>query len=111
MPCPMFKRLRQLHISLAAKCQLLFGTAVAAIIFAALFVPFQRIEQLTEQLNERSAAAVADAIVNDHVARQLSAATSDSQSRPATLPSRAAVLRGAISLDSSNFAPPRLVPV
>ena len=64
----MFKRLRQLRISLAAKCQILFGTAVAAIIFAALFVPWQRMEQLTEQLNERAAAAVAETVLNQHVA-------------------------------------------
>ena len=51
----MLKRIRQLHISLAAKCQLLFGAAVVLIIAAALFVPWQRMEQLTEQLNERSA--------------------------------------------------------
>jgi len=51
----MFKRLRQLEISLAAKCQLLFGAAVVLIIAAALFVPWQRLDQLTEQINERSA--------------------------------------------------------
>ena len=44
----MFRRLRQLEISLAAKCQLLFGSAVVLIIAAALFVPWQRMEQLTE---------------------------------------------------------------
>ena len=44
----MFKRIRQLRISLAAKCQMLFGAAVALIIAAALFVPWQRMEQLTE---------------------------------------------------------------
>jgi hypothetical protein len=66
----MFKRLRQLRISLAAKCQILFGTAVAAIIFAALFVPWQRIEQLTEQLNEKAAGAVADAVIGEHIMQQ-----------------------------------------
>ena len=45
----MFKRIRQLHISLAAKCQLLFGAAVVLIIAAALLVPWQRMEQLMEQ--------------------------------------------------------------
>src|SRR4051812_8275877 len=71
----MFKRVRQLHISLAAKCQLLFGTAVALIIFAALFVPWQRIEQLTEQINERAASVVAETAVNDHVMRETLLAT------------------------------------
>ena len=47
----MFKRIRQLHISLAAKCQLLFGAAVVLIITAALLVPWQRMEQLMEQIS------------------------------------------------------------
>ena len=56
----MFKRIRQLHISLAAKCQLLFGVAVVLIITAALLVPWQRMEQLMEQMNERTAKTLAD---------------------------------------------------
>src|SRR5438094_9944596 len=73
----MFKRLRTLRISLAAKCQLLFGAAVVMIIGAALFVPWQRMEQLTEQLNERSARTLIDYAVEDHVteARKSAAAT------------------------------------
>src|SRR3954454_5747895 len=97
----MFKRLRQLKISLAAKCQILFGTAVAAIIFAALFVPWQRMEQLTEQLNERAAAAVAETVLNGHItdarggsARRrapATAATELSDNIPATEPAGATV--------------------
>jgi two-component system, NarL family, sensor histidine kinase BarA len=64
----MFKRVRQLRISLAAKCQLLFGAAVVLIIGAALFVPWQRMEQLTEQLNERSARTLIDYAIDAHVA-------------------------------------------
>src|SRR5205807_10564155 len=63
----MFKRFRQLHISLAAKCQILFGAAVALIIGAALFVPWQRMEQLTEQINERSARTLCDEALADHL--------------------------------------------
>ncbi len=63
----MFKRLRQMRISLAAKCQLLFGAAVALIISAALFVPWQRMEQLTEQINERSARVLCDDALADHL--------------------------------------------
>jgi len=63
----MLKRVRHLHISLAAKCQLLFGAAVVLIIAAALFVPWQRMEQLMEQLNERSARTLADYAVAKHV--------------------------------------------
>lgn len=64
----MFKRIRQLHISLAAKCQLLFGAAVVLIISAALFVPWQRMEQLMEQLNERSARALIAYAIDQHIA-------------------------------------------
>ncbi len=64
----MFKRIRQLHISLGAKFQLLFGAALALIIAAALAVPWQRMEQLTEQLNQRTAAALAIDAVSRHVA-------------------------------------------
>src|SRR5215213_3642823 len=111
----MFKRLRQLHISLAAKCQILFGTAVAAIIFAALFVPWQRIEQLTEQLNEKAAGAVADAVIGEHISRQtalLDASTSTNAptrtairatSQPTSAPSVA------FAQDGQNFPAPRLV--
>src|SRR3982751_2662578 len=63
----MFGRIRRLEISLAAKCQILFGAAVLLIIAAALLVPWQRMEQLTEQLDERSAAALADEAVALHV--------------------------------------------
>src|SRR3982751_4491648 len=55
----MFERLRQLEISLAAKCQLLFG--------AALVVPWQRMEQLTDQINEKSAKALAETAKAQHL--------------------------------------------
>jgi signal transduction histidine kinase len=113
----MFKRLRRLRISLATKCQILFGTAVAAIIFAALFVPWQRMEQLTEQLNEKAAGAVADTVVGDHINRQLalmraepttSASTDpENPATPATMPAFAPV--GTFIVDGQNFPAPRLV--
>ena len=65
----MLKRLRQLEISLAAKCQLLFGAAVVLIIASALAVPWQRMEQLTNQLDERSARTLTDYAVAEHAAR------------------------------------------
>ncbi|MHB1768712.1 MAG: hypothetical protein ACYCUV_12785, partial [Phycisphaerae bacterium] len=40
---------KELTISLAAKCQLLFGFAVLVIIAGALAVPWQRMEQLTSR--------------------------------------------------------------
>src|SRR3954447_12041186 len=63
----MFKRLRSLEISLAAKCQLLFGAAVVLIIGAALFVPWQRMEQLTDQINEKSAKSLAETVKAQHL--------------------------------------------
>jgi len=59
-----------LRISLAAKCQLLFGAAVVLIIAAALLVPWQRMEQLMEKINERAAGAMADAVLDEHVLEQ-----------------------------------------
>src|SRR5687768_2031193 len=88
----LFRRLRQLRISLAAKCQLLFGAAVVLIISAALFVPFQRMEQLMEQLNERSARALIDHAVARHIedvtapAGGRDAAAATRPGVPATLP-------------------------
>ena len=83
----MFKRLRTLRISLAAKCQLLFGAAVVLILAAALFVPWQRMEQLTEQLNERSARTLVDYAIDAHVDAVKSTAT-----YPTTRPLRASPL-------------------
>jgi len=90
----MFKRIRQLHISLAAKCQLLFGAAVVLIISAALFVPWQRMEQLMEQMNERTAKTLADWAEADHVARQMEAKSIVPSTRPATGPSTAPAFAG-----------------
>ena len=52
MACAMFKRLRQLENLAGGQVPVLFGAAVVLIIAAALFVPWQRMEQLTEQLND-----------------------------------------------------------
>ena len=51
---------RTLTISLAAKCQLLFGLAVLVIIAGALAVPWQRMEQLAGQPNVKAARVEAD---------------------------------------------------
>src|SRR5437667_1542918 len=90
----MFKRIRQLHISLAAKCQLLFGVAVVLIITAALLVPWQRMEQLMEQMNERTAKTLADWAEADHVARQMEAISVQPATRPTTGPTTAPAFAG-----------------
>lgn len=85
----MFKRLRQLRISLAAKCQLLFGAAVVLIIGAALAVPWHRMEQLTKELNERTAGALADNAIAEHIRFQQTAAARDVAILPTTRPAEA----------------------
>ncbi|HEV2295748.1 MAG TPA: ATP-binding protein [Tepidisphaeraceae bacterium] len=114
----MFKRVRHLHISLAAKCQLLFGAAVVLIIAAALFVPWQRMEQLMEQLNERSARTMVDYAVDQHIAavtRQVQGAaaemTGGTAASAATRPATQAVYPATqpLSPDGSDHPPPRLI--
>ena len=76
----MLKRIRRLRISLAAKCRILFGAAVALIIGAALYVPWQRMEQLTEQLDRGAAAALAEQAIREHLwahGRRVASTTSD----------------------------------
>ena len=88
----MFGRIRRLEISLAAKCQILFGAAVVLIISAALLVPWQRMEQLTGELDEQAAATLADDAVARHVAAYSPAAADPAAAdapaaTPATAPS------------------------
>jgi signal transduction histidine kinase len=56
---------RSISISLAAKCQLLFGLAVLVIIAGALAVPWQRMEQLAGQPNVKAARLAADMFFRD----------------------------------------------
>lgn len=79
----MFNRLRRLQISLAAKCQLLFGAAVILIIAAALAVPWHRFEELTSQLNEGPAEVLAINALAEHVAARQSGHGTDPSTRPA----------------------------
>jgi signal transduction histidine kinase len=88
----MFRRIRQLRISLAAKCQILFGAAVVMIIAAALFVPWHRMDDLMNQLNDHAASAEADEAVHEH-ASGLSSATT----RPWT--------------ETMDYQPPHLAPL
>jgi two-component system, NarL family, sensor histidine kinase BarA len=71
----MARLLRQLRISLATKCQLLFGVAVVLVIGAALFVPWQRMEQLSDQPNVSAASILAQQTVRQHVDLYTSATT------------------------------------
>ena len=64
----MLKKWRNLEISLATKCQLLFGAAVILILGGALVVPWLRMEQLTDQIDERSARVLAESAKAQHLA-------------------------------------------
>src|SRR3954463_3334416 len=103
----MFKRIRQLNISLAAKCQLLFGAAVILIIAAALFVPWQRMEQLTEQLNERSARTLIDYAAATHAARHVGTTRPFEQMQAAVTPPTTAPI--AMTNKGRSVPPPRLI--
>jgi signal transduction histidine kinase len=63
----MTKRLRDINLSLATKCQLLFGVASGVIILAALMVTWQRIEQLTAQQDLVAAEVLARQTLAEHV--------------------------------------------
>src|SRR5438876_102766 len=100
----MFTRLRRLKISLAAKCQLLFGAAVVFIVAAALFVPWRRMEQLMEKIDERAAASLADAKLNEHVMRQVAIEEGREFERPTDAPTSMPVV-----VDGKTFTLPRLI--
>src|SRR5271163_686070 len=88
----MIKRIRQLRISLAAKCQILFGAAVILIIGATLFVPWHRMDDLMNQLNDRAAFTLAEAAKMDHVASEYKRVQSEPVKQlPATAPAVMAV--------------------
>ncbi len=69
----MFSRIQRLNISLAAKCQILFGAAVVLIITAALFVPWQRMDGLMEDINQRAADTLVKSALADHARRHANA--------------------------------------
>jgi signal transduction histidine kinase len=104
MRLSLFKRIRQLRISLAAKCQLLFGTAVVLIIAAALFVPWQRMDQLTTQLDQTAASALAEQLMQRHILDKQTA-PSDPNANP-----RNATTQPALPGDRASATEIRLVP-
>jgi two-component system sensor histidine kinase BarA len=97
----MLNRIRRLNISLAAKCQLLFGSSVVLIIAAALFVPWQRMDQLTQQMNGVAASAVAESVIRAHVATEHPTATTRTATEPTT--------QRAIRINGSESPVPRLI--
>src|SRR5262249_43035018 len=94
-----------------AKCQFLFGAAVVLILSAALFVPWQRMEQLTDQLNEKAAAAVARTAVADHVARERARASDGPATEPISPGVSISTTQPAMMIDGQPVVPPRLIGV
>ena len=118
----MFRRLRQSKISLAAKCQLLFGAAVILIIAAALWVPWGRMDDLTAQLNERAAQAIIRNTLAEHIAASRQVNWILPQPNRAmqlhfslwNLPQETRTppkLPVAISIDSDSYVAPRLLTI
>jgi len=65
----MLKRFRQIQIPLAAKCQILYGTAVVLITAATLLVPWQRINALLHDMNQHAGEALAQQLLMQHASR------------------------------------------
>src|SRR4051812_13077390 len=107
----LFKRMRQWRLPLAVKCQLLFGGAGVLIIAAALFWPWQRMQQLTDQLNRSAAAAVATNVVAEHVERETSRLIGPgSTTQPSAIaPDTRNIDRAPIVIEGQSYAAPRLV--
>jgi two-component system, NarL family, sensor histidine kinase BarA len=99
----MFNWLRNLRISLAAKCQILFGAAVVLIIGAALYVPWKRMDDLILMVNLQTAEGLASQAKLEHVARQRQIGGGPVATQPAP------------TLDApmlaSGFFVPRLIPI
>jgi two-component system, NarL family, sensor histidine kinase BarA len=91
---------KSISISLAAKCQLLFGLAVLVIIAGALAVPWQRMEQLAGQPNVKAARYAADVFF-----RQIHAAPT---TLPATASHPAPINWNNVQLVPGDFPPPRV---
>jgi two-component system sensor histidine kinase BarA len=103
----MLNRFRRLEISLAAKCQLLFGAAVILIIAAALAVPWHRFEELTSQLNDGPAEVLAINALAEHVANQQSRQGIDPTTQPTTRPEPTTL--PAMQDDPAAMLAPRLI--
>ncbi|HUB24827.1 MAG TPA: ATP-binding protein [Tepidisphaeraceae bacterium] len=105
----MFRRLRQVQVSLATKCQIGFGAAVVLIIGSALFVPWHRMDDLMNQLNIRAAYTVAEQAILDHAATETHPAPDlmpSTQPAPTTLPAASATTQPTTEL--LDYQPPLL---
>jgi signal transduction histidine kinase len=103
--------LRNLSISLAAKCQLLFGLAVLVIIAGALAVPWQRMEQLAGQPNVKAARVEADSQLRwIHVLAEQRIAATRSATAASSAPSTTIAATGPDSAPSATTGAASTVP-
>ena len=93
-----------LDVRAAAASGVLIGAAVVLIIAAALYVPWQRMQQLTAQLNERAASAVATNVLAEHMERQAERLRS-ATTAPASLDTQELP----VVIDGQAFAAPRII--
>jgi signal transduction histidine kinase len=101
----MVKWIRNLRISLAAKCQILFGAAVILIIGAALYVPWRRMDDLISLVNLQTAEGLASQTKLEHIARErqkLNPAAGNAIAPPTTQDTQAA---------APGLVMPRLIPI
>ena len=94
-------RWRPAKMSLATKCRVLFGVSAALIIGAALFIQWQRLEQLTLELNLSAGRAVTRTEVARHVL-EMSKPTTGAATRPARAAERP-------DFGELELTPPRLI--
>jgi len=97
-----------ISISLAAKCQMLFGLAVLVIIAGALAVPWQRMEQLAGQPNIKAARFAADLLFRQiHANASSQSKTPTTASQPATTTSTPPDWND-VTLTDMEYARPRI---
>src|SRR5580658_6660258 len=102
----MAKRNRHLRISLAAKCQILFGAAVILIIGAALYVPWKRMDGLINEVNLQTAEGLANQAKLEHIARER-----PKNQSPTGYPTTRQIIEQEFPAESSGFVWPRMIPV
>jgi signal transduction histidine kinase len=102
----MLKRFRHLHISLAAKCQILFGAAVILIIAAALYVPWKRMDGLMRDRDLQAGEVLAVQATADHLALETALAKN-----PEFAAQFSALLPEARDVEPSGHIPPRIMSI
>src|ERR1700722_2931617 len=100
----MIKRIRNLRISLAAKCQILFGAAVILIIGAALYVPWKRMDGLIQEVNQQTAEGLGNQAKLEHIVRERQKREAPGQRDETLIPATQESL-------PPGFVWPRLIPI